>query len=80
MGYCLYPVGCKGPQTRALCGVTLWNNRRSWCVQAGSPCIGCCEANPNNPGDNWAEVKHPVLQAHARPAHRSSDLHPPPSP
>ncbi len=59
LGYCLYPMGCRGPQTKALCGVTLWNNRRSWCVQAGSPCIGCCEANPNNPGDNWVEVNTP---------------------
>lgn len=61
-GYCLYPLGCRGPQTKALCGVTMWNNRRSWCVQAGSPCIGCCEANPNNPGDNWVEVNTPFYQ------------------
>ncbi len=59
LGYCLYPLGCRGPQTKALCGVTLWNNRRSWCVQAGSPCIGCCEANPNDPGDNWVQVNTP---------------------
>lgn len=58
-GYCLYPLGCRGPQTHSPCGVTLWNNRRSWCVQAGSPCIGCCEANPNNPGDNWVQVNTP---------------------
>ncbi len=64
LGYCLYPLGCKGPQTKANCGVTLWNNRRSWCVQAGSPCIGCCEANPNNPGDNWVEVNTPFYERH----------------
>jgi hydrogenase small subunit len=58
-GYCLYPLGCKGPQTKAICGVTMWNNRRSWCIQAGSPCLGCCEANPSNPGDNWVEVNTP---------------------
>ena len=62
LGYCLYPLGCRGPQTKAICGVTLWNNRRSWCVQAGAPCIGCCEANPNNPGDNWVEVNTPFRQ------------------
>lgn len=62
LGYCLYPLGCKGPQTKALCGVTLWNNRRSWCVQAGSPCIGCCEANPENPGDNWVQVHTPFYK------------------
>ena len=35
-GYCLYPLGCRGPQTKANCGVTMWNNRRSWCVQSGA--------------------------------------------
>ena len=64
LGYCLYPLGCKGPQTKSNCGVTLWNNRRSWCVQAGSPCIGCCEANPNDPGDNWVEVNTPFYERH----------------
>ena len=63
-GYCLYPVGCRGPQTKSTCGVTLWNNRRSWCVQAGAPCIGCCEANPNDPGDNWVEVNTPFFKRH----------------
>ncbi len=63
-GYCLYPLGCRGPQTKSNCGVTMWNNRRSWCVQAGSPCIGCCEANPNDPGDNWVEVNTPFYKRH----------------
>ncbi len=48
-GYCLYALGCRGPQTKALCGITLWNNRRSWCVYAGGPCIGCCDSDPGGP-------------------------------
>ena len=64
LGYCLYPLGCRGPQTKANCGVVMWNNRRSWCVQAGSPCIGCCEANPENTGDNWVEVNTPFYKRH----------------
>ena len=63
-GYCLYPLGCRGPQTKSNCGITLWNNRRSWCVQSGAPCIGCCEANPNNPGQNWVEVNTPFYKRH----------------
>ncbi len=59
LGYCLYPLGCKGPQTHANCGVTLWNHGRSWCVKSGAPCIGCCEADPNNPKDNWVQVHTP---------------------
>lgn len=63
-GYCLYPLGCRGPQTRSTCGITMWNNRRSWCVQAGSPCIGCCEAVPSDPGHNWVEVNTPFYKRH----------------
>ncbi len=44
--------------------MTLWNNRRSWCVQSGAPCIGCCEANPNDPGHNWVEVNTPFYKRH----------------
>ncbi len=62
LGYCLYPMGCRGPQTKSVCGVTMWNNRRSWCVQSGAPCIGCCEANPNNPGQNWVQVNTPFYR------------------
>ena len=72
MGYCLYPVGCKGPQTRALCGVTLWNNRRSWCVQSGAP-HRLLRGQPEQPGRQLGRGEHSVLQAHARPAHRSSE-------
>lgn len=63
-GYCLYPLGCRGPQTKANCGVVLYNHRRSWCVKSGAPCIGCCEANPDNPGQNWVEVNTPFFKRH----------------
>lgn len=45
-------------------GVVRYNHRRSWCVEAGAPCIGCCEANPNNPGQNWVEVNTPFFKRH----------------
>ena len=64
LGYCLYPLGCRGPQTHSNCSVTMWNNRRSWCVQAGSPCLGCCEADPKDPGHNWVEVNTPFYKRH----------------
>ena len=61
MGYCLCPSAARARRpapVRRHAG----NNRRSWCVQSGAPCIGCCEANPNNPGDNWAEVNTPFYK------------------
>lgn len=63
-GYCLYPVGCRGPQTKANCGIVRYNHRRSWCVEAGAPCIGCCEASPMDPGHNWVEVNTPFYKRH----------------
>jgi hydrogenase small subunit len=40
-GYCLYKMGCKGPQTMTNCPIVRWNNKQSWCVESGAPCIGC---------------------------------------
>ncbi len=53
-GYCLYAVGCKGPQTYTNCPVVRWNRRASWCVEAGAPCIGCG-------GFNWVDQNAPFL-------------------
>ena len=64
LGYCLYPLGCRGPQTHSNCSVPIWTTRRSWCVQAGSPCLGCCEADPKDPGHNWVEVNTPFYKRH----------------
>ena len=43
MNYCLYKVGCKGPMTYSACPKIQYNNRTSWCIKAGGPCIGCAE-------------------------------------
>jgi [NiFe] hydrogenase small subunit len=44
-GYCLYEVGCKGPETYHNCPVIEWNQGTNWPVRAGHPCIGCSEPN-----------------------------------
>lgn len=53
-GYCLYPVGCKGPQTLTNCPSVRWNNQASWCVESGAPCIGCGNFN-------WVDESAPFL-------------------
>lgn len=60
-GYCLYPMGCKGPQTKANCAQVRWNRRVSWCVDSGAPCIGCCSGDPNVTQRNWVDVSSPFL-------------------
>ena len=60
-GFCLYALGCKGPQTKANCPVVRWNRRVSWCVEAGAPCAGCAVADPTRPGFNWVDLNTPFL-------------------
>lgn len=38
---CLFKLGCMGIRTNADCSIRRWNNKTSWCVEAGAPCIGC---------------------------------------
>ena len=43
MGYCLYKMGCRGPETYNNCPIAKFNDGTSWPVEAGHPCIGCSE-------------------------------------
>jgi len=42
-GYCLYKVGCKGPQTYANCPTARFNDAGVWPVGVGHGCVGCTE-------------------------------------
>jgi len=42
-GYCLYELGCRGPETYNNCPSVKFNQGISWPIQAGHPCIGCSE-------------------------------------
>jgi len=48
-GYCLYELGCKGPDTYNNCPKVKFN-QTNWPVEAGHPCIGCSEP------DFWDEM------------------------
>jgi [NiFe] hydrogenase small subunit len=43
LGYCLYKMGCKGPETYNNCPIAKYNDGTSWPIEAGHPCIGCSE-------------------------------------
>jgi hydrogenase small subunit len=40
-GWCLYKMGCKGPETDSNCPSVRWNSGTSWPIAAGHGCIGC---------------------------------------
>jgi hydrogenase small subunit len=43
-GWCLYEMGCKGPETHAGCSTRHFNEITDvWPIGVGAPCIGCTE-------------------------------------
>jgi hydrogenase small subunit len=44
-GWCLYKLGCKGPETYANCPIQLFGDvgSNAWPVGTGHPCFGCTE-------------------------------------
>lgn len=40
-GWCLYKMGCKGPDATYNCPTVRWNDGTSWPVKAGHGCIAC---------------------------------------
>jgi [NiFe] hydrogenase small subunit len=50
LGYCLYKLGCRGPETYNNCPTAKFNDGTSFPIQAGHPCIGCSEP------DFWDEM------------------------
>ena len=45
-GWCLYEMGCKGPDTHAGCSTRHFNEIPDvWPIGIGAPCIGCTEKN-----------------------------------
>jgi len=45
LGWCLYKIGCKGPETHANCPIQLYGDvgANAWPVGTGHPCFGCTE-------------------------------------
>ena len=58
-GYCLYKLGCKGPETYANCSVIMFGDAGAgtWPVACGHPCIGCTEQ-----GVGFAKPIHTVAK------------------
>ena len=44
-GWCLYKLGCRGPETYNSCGNMRWFQGMSYPIQSGAPCIGCSNAH-----------------------------------
>ncbi|RKZ37046.1 MAG: hydrogenase 2 small subunit [Gammaproteobacteria bacterium] len=77
-GWCLYKLGCKGPETYANCPAILFGDvgSGSWPVGTGHPCFGCTEkgvgftkgihqlatVRTHTPPNNFPAIDEPVGQ------------------
>lgn len=43
-GWCLFQMGCKGPETHHNCPEVKWNGGTCWPIGAGHGCVGCAES------------------------------------
>jgi hydrogenase small subunit len=65
-GWCLYKMGCKGPETYNSCAWMRWNNGVSYPIQSGHGCIGCSEENFWDNGPFYSRLSNvPVPGIHA---------------
>ncbi len=65
LGYCLYAMGCKGPETHAPCSVNHFGEvPDAWPIGVGFPCFGCTEKGV---GFTKARVEAAVLPPDAHP-------------
>ncbi len=42
-GWCLFQMGCRGPEAHHNCPSVKWNDGTSWPIGAGHGCLGCSE-------------------------------------
>ncbi len=54
-GWCLYRLGCRGPETYASCGNLRWYQGMSYPIQSGAACIGCANSNFWDSGASFSE-------------------------
>ena len=63
-GWCLYKMGCKGPEAMGNCPTVRYGFGVSWNVRAGAGCIGCVDhglLGPDGAGVPPPAVADPVL-------------------
>ncbi|ABC80257.1 hydrogenase small subunit [Anaeromyxobacter dehalogenans] len=62
-GWCLYKIGCKGPQTHANCSLlSFCEVPGAWPIGIGHPCVGCTEQGIvfNVPINQNLPIEHPT--------------------
>ena len=58
-GWCLYELGCKGPDTHNACATEKWNQGTSFPIQSGHGCIGCSEPGFWDAGSLYKAIPKP---------------------
>jgi hydrogenase small subunit len=60
-GWCLYKLGCKGPETMGNCPTVRYGEKTSWNVRSGHGCMGCMTPSFwNEMGSAYKRLPAPV--------------------
>jgi hydrogenase small subunit len=75
-GWCLLRLGCRGPLTYNACPTLRWNQRTSYPIEAGHPCLGCSEPGFWDRGGFYRalRIESAPEEAAADPAERGAAL------
>ncbi|MEL7426768.1 MAG: hydrogenase small subunit [Bacteroidota bacterium] len=57
-GWCLFELGCKGPETFNACATVKWNQGTSFPIESGHPCLGCSEPDFWDKGSFYQTLGH----------------------
>jgi hydrogenase small subunit len=68
LGYCLFALGCKGPETHANCSTNHFGEVGAWPIGIGAPCFGCTEQGVG--------FTKPIHQEAALPPNAVPPIHP----
>jgi hydrogenase small subunit len=53
---CLKDLGCRGPETIAICPLSGWNGGVNWCIDANAPCLGCTSSTFPGPSPFYRSI------------------------
>jgi len=59
-GWCLFPLGCKGPVTYNACATVKWNESTSFPIESGHGCLGCSEPRFWDSGSFYRPLAVPI--------------------
>ena len=73
-GWCLFELGCKGPETFNACATVKWNQGTSFPIESGHPCLGYSEPDFWDKSSFYQALVMGVVQIKPAKVHEAYEL------